>query len=58
VNVALLLDDKPLFEAYIDRTSVIERTLSVSGRNLTVRVDNANGKSWWDWFLLTIPSMQ
>jgi len=58
VNVALLLDDKPLFEAYIDRTSVIERTLSVSGRNLTVRVDNANGKSWWDWFLLTFLSMQ
>ena len=42
---------------YVDRTVHLDRTFDVTGANeLTVVVDNANGKSWWDWFVLSVTS--
>ncbi|MFA6954571.1 MAG: sulfatase-like hydrolase/transferase [Thermoanaerobaculia bacterium] len=54
VNVEIFVDGKSAVRCKLDRNSNEERTLDVSGANeLTVRVDNANGKAWWDWFMLT-----
>ena len=59
VNVEFLLDGKSAFKTYVDRHSRLEKTLDVPGAHtLVVRVDNANGKSWWDWFILSVVSTE
>ena len=47
-------DGKPLLKVFLDRNIKVERTLDLTGVwELTVRVDNANGKSWWDWLIFS-----
>jgi hypothetical protein len=55
VNVEFLLDGRSLLKTYVDRSSRITQALDVTGgRDLVIRVDNANGKSWYDQFLLSV----
>ena len=55
VNVELLADGKPLLNVFIDRNIKVVRTFDLTGvSELTVRVDNANGKSWWDWLIFSV----
>jgi len=55
VNVEILADGKALLAVFVDRTIRVERILDLTGvAELTVRVDNANGKSWWDWLILSV----
>ena len=58
VDVELLVDGKSVNRAYVDRMTHIELPLNVSGaKELTIRVDNANGKDWWDWFMVSVSSV-
>jgi predicted small lipoprotein YifL len=57
VNVEFIADGRALFKTYIDRNSSMEKSFNVSGvRDLVIRVDNANGKPWWDWFFVSVQS--
>jgi hypothetical protein len=57
VNAEILVDGKSVYKTYVDRNSKIELPIAVSGaKELTVRVDNANGKAWWDWFMISVSS--
>ena len=54
VNVEVQLDKSVVFKAFVDRRSPSDRPIDVTGaRELMIKVDNANGRAWWDWFLLS-----
>jgi hypothetical protein len=59
VNVEVLLDGKSVLKKYVDRDRVVQETLQVSGvKEMAVRVDNANGKPWWDWFMFSVTALR
>nr|AMP57259.1 hypothetical protein [uncultured bacterium] len=58
VNAEVSLDGKPVEKVYIDRNVSRDMVLDVTNvRELTIKVDNANGKAWWDWFFVSVQSM-
>ncbi|HEX7706975.1 MAG TPA: NPCBM/NEW2 domain-containing protein [Thermoanaerobaculia bacterium] len=55
VNIEVLADGRPVHSAFVDRKSSSAKTIDVTDvQALTVRVDNGNGKAWWDWLILSI----
>jgi hypothetical protein len=58
-HVKALLDGKPVFESDVDRRTASENVFDVSSaRELTLQVDNQNGKAWWDWFFVSVQSAE
>lgn len=57
VNAEILLDGKSAVKQHLDRNTDVQKTLDVAGvQELTLRVDNADGKPWWDWFFVSVVS--
>ena len=53
MNVEILLDGSRIYRGYFDRHTSADMLIDGSGaRELRVLVDNANGKTWWDWFTI------
>ena len=55
VNVRLLADGRELLKASVDRNVRIQKSIDLTNvQNLEARVDNGNGKPWFDWFILSV----
>lgn len=56
VNARFIADGREIFKTYVDRTSLYDTSLDVSGvKELVIRVDN-NGQPWFDWFHVSVQS--
>jgi hypothetical protein len=59
VNVEMLVDGVSRFHSFVDRHSTVQWTVDVQGvRDVTLRVDNADGTPWWDWLIVTVVEAQ
>ncbi|HEX7705712.1 MAG TPA: hypothetical protein VF701_04550 [Thermoanaerobaculia bacterium] len=54
VVVALRVDGVPIFATPVNRHAEVERVVDLSNaRELEITVDNDDGKSWWDWLVIS-----
>jgi hypothetical protein len=56
-NIEFFADKKSLGKLTVNRNAIITKTLDLSSvGTLSVRVDNQDGKAWFDWLMLRVMS--